>query len=188
MIEQIEGKNKDLIEKAKEIMAKVDDVEHGSSHMYDVVMYTKELINNIVEEIDEEACIISAYWHDVGRIEKDEKFEQLSTKLLKEEMERLEYDEGLINKCCNIVSAKSENGCGTLEEKVVKDADKLALLAKGHWRSDLKNSQKLGEIVSMLPKLEDENLNLEASKAIYEREIIKLIEMLSTVNLDEEGV
>lgn len=63
---EMEEKNKVLIEKAIEIMKQVPDPKHSFSHMEAVVKYTKEILET-VEEADKEVCIISAYWHDVGR-------------------------------------------------------------------------------------------------------------------------
>ena len=42
-------------------MKQIDDFEHNVKHVYDVVYYTKELINSIDVKIDIEVCILSAY-------------------------------------------------------------------------------------------------------------------------------
>ena len=63
----------------------IKDYEYNINHMNDVVSYTKELLNNINLEITIDVCIISAYWHDVGRIKINEGHEKLSAEMLKEE-------------------------------------------------------------------------------------------------------
>ena len=95
----IELKYDKLITKAKEYMSTITDYEHDINHMYDVVNYTKELINTIKLDVNKEVCIISAYWHDVGRTNKKEGHEKLSAEMLKAQMIELGYDSQLINEC-----------------------------------------------------------------------------------------
>lgn len=59
-------KNKNLIDKAVEIMKQVNDPKHSLSHMESVVKYTIEILRH-EEKANKEVCIISAYWHDVDR-------------------------------------------------------------------------------------------------------------------------
>ena len=68
MLEEIENKHQAIIDIAKNYMSSIKDNEHNINHMIDVVNYTKELLELISEDVDKEVCIISAYWHDVGRI------------------------------------------------------------------------------------------------------------------------
>lgn len=89
---KIEKKHNILIEIAEEYMKSINDYEHNINHMNDVVSYTKELLNCLNIDINIDVCIISAYWHDVGRIKINEGHEKLSAEMLKEEMEKLRYD------------------------------------------------------------------------------------------------
>ena len=73
---KIEKKHNRLIEKAREYMKSIKDYEHNINHMNDVVSYTKELLNSLNRDIDIDVCIISAYWHDVGRIKINEDHEK----------------------------------------------------------------------------------------------------------------
>ena len=66
---EIENKHKVLIEKAIDMMKLVEDPKHSLSHVLQVVQYTKEILENV--EADNEECIISAYWHDTGKVEQD---------------------------------------------------------------------------------------------------------------------
>ena len=96
---EIEQKHNKLIQIARKHMETICDFEHNVKHMNDVVNYTKELLNSINEEVNADVCIISAYWHDVGRIKANKGHEKISSEMLKEEMIKLNYDNELIDKC-----------------------------------------------------------------------------------------
>ena len=176
---QIEQKYNKLIEKATEYMKNIKDYEHNINHMDDVVSYTKKLLNNINLEINIDVCIISAYWHDVGRIKINEGHEKLSAEMLKEEMKKMKYDENLIDDCYKAIENHKWNmHPRTIEGLLVKDADKLAWLGLGRWNDCLNNHQKLDSIINLLPKLRNEILYFNESKEIYDRDIIRLIKLL----------
>lgn len=176
---KIEKTHSKLIETAKKYMKSITDFEHNINHMNDVVLYSKELLNSIKLEVNADVCLISAYWHDVGRIRVDEGHEKLSAEMLKEEMKKLEYDDELINKCYKAIENHKWNmKPQTAEGIVLKDADKLAWLGVGRWIDCLNNNQNLDSIISLLPKLRDEILYFNESKKIYDRDIIKLIKLL----------
>ena len=176
---EIENKNEEIILKAKKYMNSITDHEHDINHMNDVVYYTKELLDVLKIEIDKEACIISAYWHDVGRTKLREGHEKLSAKMLKDEMIEEGYDNILIDKCYKAIEKHKWNMMPeTIEGLVVRDADKLAWLGKGRWKSCLENNQRLDDLVKLLPKLKLEILYFEESKEIYDRDIINLVKIL----------
>ncbi len=175
----IEEKHKKLISIAKDYMISIKDFEHNINHMNDVVCYTKELLSCINETVDVDACIISAYWHDVGRIKTVEGHEKISAEMLKEEMKRLNYDDELIDKCYMAIENHKWNmSPKTIEGLIIKDADKLAWLGLGRWKECINHNQKLDSIIELLPKLRNEILYFEESKKIYDRDIIKLVELL----------
>ena len=181
---EIENKYNELIQKAKEYMKNITDYEHDISHMYDVVNYTKELLNSIELDVDKDVCVISAYWHDVGRIKINEGHEKLSAQMLKEEMINRGYDNKFISKCCLAIENHKWNMQPTTTEGlIVKDADKLAWIGIGRWNSCLKNGQHLNYIIKALPKLKNEILYFNESKNIYDRDIVKLVELLYNYNL-----
>ena len=131
---EIENKYHELIQKAKEYMKNITDYEHDISHMYDVVNYTKELLNSIELDVDKDVCVISAYWHDVGRIKINEGHEKLSAQMLKEEMINRGHDNKFISKCCLAIENHKWNMQPTTTEGlIVKDADKLAWIGIGRW-------------------------------------------------------
>lgn len=183
MYKDIEDKYKNLIDKAKTYMEKIKNDEHDMAHMNDTVLYTKELLGKIRKDVNCDVCIISAYWYDVGRIEAIENPTELSAKMLKNEMINLGYDDSLINKCyTTIMSQLKDEKPATIEGLIIKDADKLAFLGRGRWREAIGEGKKLDEIVSLLLKIKDQSLYLDEAKDIYEREVVKLIELLYQQN------
>ncbi len=176
---EIENKHKELIDIAINYMKSIKDSEHNDHHMNDVVTYTKELLNVINEDIDKEVCIISAYWHDVGRTKVNEGHEKLSADMLKNEMVIQGYNQELIDKCYKAIENHKWNMTPeTKEGFLIKDADKLAWLGLGRWEECIKNNKDLNEITNLLPKLRNEILYFNESKEIYDRDIINLIKYL----------
>ena len=179
MCKNIESKYSKLIDKAKQYMNTITDYEHDINHMYDVVNYTYELLEKVKINLNEDVCIISAYWHDVGRIVCNEGHEKISAEMLKKEMKEEGYDITFIKDCYDAIENHKWNmNPKTNEGFILKDADKLAWIGCGRWNSCLKNSQELDCIIELLPKLKSEILYFDESKKIYDRDIIKLIELL----------
>ena len=171
--DELELKYKILIDKAKSLMNSINDPEHNIHHMNDVVNYTKEILTNLNEDVSIDACLISAYWHDVGRTKVDEGHEELSANMLKKEMIKLNYDNSLIEKCYNaILYHKWNMHPVTIEGLVIKDADKLGFIGKERWIECNKNGKRLDSIIELLPKIRDEILYFDVSKEIYDRDIV----------------
>lgn len=179
MIEEIENKHRNIIDIAKKYMGSIKDNEHNINHMIDVVNYTKELLELISGDIDREVCIISAYWHDVGRTKITNGHEKLSAEMLKEELEKCGYEKNFIMKCYKAIENHKWNMTPeTIEGLIVKDADKLAWLGTGRWESCLNSGQDLDVLIELLPELKDNILYFNESKKIYDRDIINLINIL----------
>lgn len=177
--DEIEKKHQKLIDIAVHYMDQIKDYEHDINHMNDVVSYTKELINCLNVDCNYDVLIISAYWHDVGRIECKENHERLSAEMLKHVMEENNYDHKMIEACYKAIEHhKWDMTPETTEGLIIKDADKLAWLGLGRWNSCLTHHQKLDDIIELLPRLKSEILYFNESKIIYDREIIKLINFL----------
>lgn len=175
----IEAKYGILVDKAKFYMKNTDDFEHDINHMKDVVNYTKELLNIINIDVNRDVCIISAYWHDVGRTKCNDGHEKVSAEMLKKEMIMQGYDRNLIDKCYKAIEKHKWNmQPDTVEGLIVRDADKLGFIGKYRWEVCLKNNKNLNEIISLLPKLKSEILYFEESKKIYDRDITKLVEKI----------
>ena len=176
---KIENKYHALIEIAKDYMVHIDDSEHDINHMIDVVSYMKELLKVLDIDADIEVCIISAYWHDVGRIKGQDGHERLSAEMLKEQMKRMHYDDEFINKCYKAIEYHKWNmHPETVEGIILKDADKLAWLGVRRWKECLSKKKKLDSIVNMLPKLRDEILYFDESRKIFDRDIIIIFKLL----------
>lgn len=180
-LDKIEGKHKILINKAIEIMAKVPDPKHSTSHMESVVKYAKEILQ-YEKEANREVCIISAYWHDVGRSVKNEKHSLISADMLKEEMEKMGYDKELIEQCYLAIYKHSWYDMPeTLEGIIVRDADKIDFVGINRWKQCINAKHKLTGIFELLPKLRNELLTLDSSRQIYDREVVELIKYLHNI-------
>lgn len=181
--EEIEEKHKDLIEKAIKKMNLVKDPKHSLSHVLQVVEYTKEILENV--NADSEVCIISAYWHDVGRIEKNKGHALISANLLKEEMRRLAYDENFIDKCYKAIYKHSWNEKPeTLEGDIIRDADKIDFVGIDRWKKAVEMKKRFTKIIENMPILRNDILQLQISKKIYDREIVQLVKYLHDVTFD----
>ena len=160
-------------------MSSISDFEHNDTHMNDVVYYTKKLIEKLDIKVNLDVCIISAYWHDVGRTKMGAGHEKLSADMLKEYMEENKYDEKLIDECYKAIENHKWNMTPlTNEGLIVKDADKLAWLGIGRWKACVDNNQRLDSIIELLPRLRNEFLHFDVSKKIYDEECINLIKYL----------
>lgn len=175
---KIEEKNKELIDIAKKYMSKVEDPKHSTIHMESVVKYVKEILKS-EKKANAEVCIISAYWHDVGRLYGTKGHSKTSAKMIKEQMEKFNYDRKIIDDC---VKAIENHGWyetpSTLEGEIVRDADKIDFVGISRWKACLDNNCKFEKILELLPILRKEILKLDISKEIYDKEISKLVKYL----------
>lgn len=171
--EGIYDKNKKLIDIAIEKMKVCEnDPLHFIGHTIDVVNYVKELLEEI--PANKEICIISAYWHDVGRSVTDKGHEEESGRILKEEMAKLGYSNEMIEQCyLAVVNHKRKCIPPTIEGKIVRDADKIAYIGKNRWKRCIEEEpEALDEIIEVyLPILREEILRLECSKKLFDRDM-----------------
>ena len=175
---KIEDKYKVLINKAIDYMSNISDFEHDINHVMDVVDYTYKLLGK-VDGVDKDVCIISAYWHDVGRIKINEGHEKLSADMLRDEMVKLKYGELFIDKCCKAIEKHKWNMLPeTKEGLIIRDADKLAFLGIRRWKNCIEHNKRLDEIVNLLPKLRNEILYFNESRKLYDESIIELLKLL----------
>lgn len=186
--EEIYIKNKKLIDSAIEQTKKCDnDPLHFIGHTIDVVNYVKELLEKI--PANKEICIISAYWHDVGRSIIDKGHEEESGRMLKKEMSKLGYENKMIEECYSaVINHKRDSIPPTIEGKIVRDADKIAYIGKNRWKRCMEeNPEALDEIITVyLPILRDKILRLEYSKELFDRDmnsyIKKYIDIIKNEN------
>ncbi len=132
---EIEEKYRDLIEIAVNYMRKSNDKEHDVIHMLDVVNYTKILLNMLEIEVNYDVCIISAYWHDVGRVFVAEGHEKKSAEMLLKEMTIRNYPANLIKQCYKAIENHKWNMIPeTNEGLIIRDADKLDFVGVNRWK------------------------------------------------------
>ena len=175
---EVEEKYRELIEYAVEIMSKIEDPKHSISHMKSVVKYTKQILEE-EKDADKEVCIISAYFHDVGRFFQDEGHEKISADLLVKKMRELGYDDILIDSCYKaIINHSWKDKPETLEGLIIRDADKIDFVGINRWERCIKNNISMDDIIELLPTLRNDILSLEISRKIYDIERAKLIKYL----------
>lgn len=178
--ELIENKHKKIIDKAKDYMLSINDYEHNIHHAEDVVCFCKQLLTVMdTKDIDCECVIICAYWHDVGRTKCAEGHELISAQMLYKELIDGGYKEDFAKKCFACVEHhRYDMTPSTKEGHILKDGDKLGFLGEGRWRTCIENNYSLDDIVSLMPRLKNELLYFEQSKEIYDKQILKILDML----------
>lgn len=176
---EIEKKHKKLIDKALELLKLIEqDRVHNIMHITDVVNFTKEICINLPLEINFEVCLISAYWHDVGRIHIQKGHEEESCIILQKYMEELNYEKDFISQCINAIKYHGwDMHPKTTEGRIVQDADFLALLGENRWKECLKYNSSLDKIVSLLPECKNK-LNFEYSKSLFDNQFFKIFNIL----------
>ncbi len=175
---EIEEKYRTLIDKATEIMGKVPDPKHSVSHMESVVKYTKEILA-VEHEVDMEVCILSAYWHDVGRIEGEKGHALRSAEMIKDELTKENFDPHFIEKCYLAIYKHGWNEHPeTIEGRIIRDADKIDFVGVDRWKNCIENNCRFSVILDRLPELRNDILEFGISKEIYDREVAYLIRYL----------
>ena len=179
--DEIENKYSKLILKATKIMGRVSDPKHSLSHMESIVKYTKEILS-VETRADTDVCILSAYWHDVGRIKGEKGHALLSAEMLKQELINENYSTSFIEKCYLAIYKHgwSEHP-ETIEGKIIRDADKIDFVGISRWKSCIENNCRFYKILDMLPTLRENIFEFEISKEIYDREIGNLIRYLHDI-------
>lgn len=174
---EIVKKHEQLISLSTQYMKKVKDDIHSISHVLDTIDNVKEILKYV--DANREVCIISAFWHDVGRSVQNDGHEKISADMLKDEMKKLNYSDELISKCYEtILHHKWDMIPPTLEGFVLKDADKLAFLGERRWKKCLEDRVNLNDIINLLPKLKNEILILDCSKEILYNKMVNIIALL----------
>lgn len=103
----------------------------------------------------------------------------ISANMLKEEMEKLDYDENLINKCYLAIYKHGwKEEPGTIEGIIIRDADKIDFVGIGRWKECIETNCRFNKIPRMIPTLRKEILKLDCSKEIFDREIGNLVAYL----------
>lgn len=180
-IELIKKKYRDLIDKAINTMKAINDSVHGLKHVENVVINTIEILKE-ENDAEKEVCILSAYWHDVGRLYGKENHGVNSAEMLKRELINNNYDEEFVEKCYKaIYKHDTKEIPETLEGIIVKDADKIDAVGVERWKACVESNQRLPRII---PDLRKNMIIRDSSKKMYDKNAKKLIEYLSKTILN----
>ena len=179
-VEEIKNKYIDLINKALNIIKENDDPVHGIGHINGVVENTILLLERY-PQADKEVCILSAYWHDVGRKYGKKGHELKSAEMLKDELINNGYDEEFVDKCFKAIYKHGAKDLPeTLEGILVRDADKLDDLGIARWKECIEKNQKPPRVIV---DLRDKLLNLDYSKELYNIKAEEWLQYLRSVVL-----
>ena len=171
-IEEIKIKYNDLINKALLIIEENDEPVHGIGHINGVVNNTILLLEKY-PEADKEVCLLSAYWHDVGRKYGKKGHELKSAEMLKEELINNEYEEAIYKHGEHDIPE-------TFEGILVRDADKLDDLGIERWKECIEKNQRLPRIIL---GLKENLLKLDYSKEIYDQRAEEWLNYLRSIVL-----
>ena len=179
-LQEIESKYKELIDKALRYTEELNDPVHGVGHVKGVVKNTWLLLEkNLLA--DKEVCILSAYWHDVGRKYGKAGHSLKSAEILKEELLKLNYDELFIEKCYKAIYKHDEKELpDTIEGIIIRDADKLDDLGIERWKECIEKQVRLPRIIMNLC---DNLLLLEYSKELYNQIAEEWLEYLKNITI-----
>ena len=181
-IELIKCKYKALIDKAINIMTDINDPVHGLTHVENVVLNTIEILKE-ENNADKEVCILSSYWHDVGRMHGKEGHGINSAEMLKSELINNNYDKEFVEKCYKaIYKHDTKEIPETLEGIIVKDADKIDAVGVERWKTCVESDQRLPRII---PNLRKNIIIRDSSKKMYDKNARKLIEYVSKTILNQ---
>ena len=179
-IEEIKNKYNDLINKALSIIEENDEPVHGIGHINGVVNNTILLLEKY-PEADKEVCLLSAYWHDVGRKYGKKGHELKSAEMLKEELINNGYEEDFADKCYKAIYKHGEHDIPeTFEGILVRDADKLDDLGIERWKECIEKNQRLPRIIL---GLKENLLKLDYSKEIYDQRAEEWLNYLRSIVL-----
>ncbi len=177
-VEEIKNKYEDLINKAMKIIEEIDEPVHGIGHINGVVENTISLLQHY-PLADKEVCILSAYWHDVGRKYGKKGHEIKSAEMLKNELINNGYDEEFADKCFKAIYRHGGKDLPeTIEGIIVRDADKLDDLGIERWKECIEKDKRPPRII---PKMKEKILRLDYSKEIYKRKAEEWLKFLKSI-------
>ena len=105
--------------------------------------------------------------------------------MIKEELERNNFDKYFIESCYNAIHKHSADGKPeTIEGLVVKDADKVSNVGLHRWERVIETKTKWVTMFDVLPKVRKELLHFEISKELYDKKVLELVEFLYKKILD----
>lgn len=153
----------------------VDDPVHGMAHIEGVVENAIILLEQY-PEANKEVTILSAYWHDVGRINGKKGHGLKSAEMLKEELEKLNYNHDFINDCYKAIYKHEEkNKLDTIEATIIRDADKLDTIGINRWKNCVEKDVRPPRLI---PHTKEKYLTLDYSKELYDIKLKKWLDYI----------
>jgi len=177
------------IKKAKEYIRQMANVGHDESHMKSVINYAMK-IAAVEKNVDSDVLELAIWWHDVGRLHRDDGHPQKSAEMAREYLQANDFDADFIEKICDAIENHgSKAGADlptTLEGKILRDADKLDFLTPARWKVTIQN-KKIATIkaaIKKIPIIRNQILFFDKSKEIFDEVAVKLKNYILTVNDD----
>ncbi|MGW8184548.1 MAG: HD domain-containing protein [Candidatus Moraniibacteriota bacterium] len=156
------------LKEAKRLMLLSKDDTHDFRHAKEVAYYASK-IGRELNYPDIKFLKLAAWWHDVGRLYKEE-HEELSAQMAKDNLSILGSDENEVEKMFNAIKLHKWNmQPETIEGNIIRDADKLDCLSSSRWKKSKKGDGKyMNSLIPLLPNLKS-MLYFEISKKIYDQ-------------------
>ena len=164
-------KNILIINDAKKLLKKSNDKYHDTNHTKAVVANAK-LLQKFYPGTSKEIIIISAWWHDVGRLYQQQGHEKISAELVIKELQKFNYKKDFIESVFKAIESHNWNANPqTIEGKIIRDADKLDFININRWKRAIRahQYQHVEDTNDLLIGLRDKLLTLPESKKIYDK-------------------
>jgi len=175
----------DSIKEAEKIMNKVDDSFHGGLEHARKVVYISQQILASEPKANADVVVVSAWWHDTGRIIGNEEHEKRSALMASEDLENRGIDRIFCRQVyLAIAHHRYDMHPVTLEGTIIRDADKLALLDPKRWQNaiDDKAYHKFEHTINILPTLKNDVLRLKSSKDLYDKLLPEFLSYIRNIN------
>lgn len=178
--EEAKIKHKALIDRAINLMSQIqDDPVHDIRHTEDVLDFAQQILEINDFGCNIEVVVVSVFWHDVGRIFVSYGHEQKSAEMLSEYFSETDYEKEFIQACVKAVGEHNYlNIPSTIEGKILRDADTLALLGKRRWQACLEENISLDLCIELLPDIQSKYLELEESRNLCAKAFSDVISIL----------
>lgn len=129
------------ISMAKHIIDQMADVMHSRSHMEQVLAYANEIASSR-DDIDHDVLELAVWWHNVGRLFLDRGHPQRGAEMLEDEFAKIGFGKLLIHNVYDaVINHSSSKTPGTIEGKILRDADKLDFLTPSRWKLAIDNKK-----------------------------------------------
>lgn len=157
----------ELIFQARSLLKQSTDKAHDINHAMRVAQDAKTLAKQL-DYPRPELVELCGWWHDVGRLSQNEGHEEISAKLLRDELANLKMNEDSNIVFDAIRFHRWDMTPLTIEGQIVRDADKLDFISPARWDACIKAHQfeHLSDIRALLPKLSS-MFYLQESKRLY---------------------